>query len=438
MPRIAAPLSDTKCEAAKPREKPYKLSDGGGLFLLVKPNGAKVWRFKYVRPDGREGLATFGTYPAVSLRAARDRREDAKALLASGKDVVGEMQAEKRRIAYDGADTFMARALEWHAAMARKWSRGHADAVLKRLETHLFPLLGSRPIGDLKARDLLAPLKAVEKSGALHLAGRLRQYEGAIMRYAVQHDYIETNPAADLAGATATGKISHRPALPLERLPELLAAIDSDTGRPLTRLAVQLTLLVFIRSSELRFARWDEIDFKRAMWTIPPERAAIEGVKYSTRGAKMRTPHLVPLSAQAVAVLQQIHQFTGGFDLVFAGDHSPRKPLSENTVNKALRRMGFDTQVEVCGHGFRTMACSSLVESGLWSRDAVERQMSHQERSGVRAAYIHKAEHLEERRLMVQWWADYLDANRQEHITPYDFAHRGEQVKNIVAFERRA
>lgn len=437
MPRTVVPLTDTKCEAAKPRERDYKLFDGGGLYLLVKSSGVKTWRFKYVRPDGREGLATFGPYPALTLKAARQRRDEAKTLLVHSKDPVEQMQAAKRKAAHNGADTFKARALDWHATMSTKWSAGHAQAVLRRMEMHLFPVLGARPIADIKVRDLLAPLKMVEKGEALHLAGRLRQYCGAIMRQAVQHGYIDSNPARDLAGATAPGKTTHRPALSLDRLPELLQAIEADSGRPLTKLAVQLSLLVFIRSSELRFARWPEIDLERAMWTIPGEREAIEGVKHSGRGAKMRTPHLVPLSRQALAALEHIRQFSGAFDLVFAGDHDPRKPMSENTVNKSLRRMGFDTQTELCHHGFRTMACSALVESGLWSRDAVERQMSHQERSGVRAAYIHKAEHLEERRLMVQWWADYLDANRETHVTPYDFAHRGKGAKNIVRISKK-
>ena len=191
---------------------------------------------------------------------------------------------------------------------------------------------------------------------------------------------------------------------------------------PVTRLAVELTLLVFIRSSELRFARWSEVDFDTAMWTIPGEREPLEGVKHSQRGSKMRTPHLVPLSRQALTILEKIKSMSGNRELIFVGDHDPRKPMSENTLNKALRVMGYDTKTEVCGHGFRTMACSSLIESGLWSRDAVERQMSHQERSSVRAAYIHKAEHLGERMLMLQWWADYLDANRMAAITPFDYA----------------
>lgn len=254
------------------------------------------------------------------------------------------------------------------------------------------------------------------------MASRLQQRTTAIMRYAVQSGLIDYNPAQDMAGAVASSNRQHRPALELKRIPELLQKIDGYTGRPLTRWATELTLLIFIRSSELRFARWSEIDFETSMWTIPPEREPISGVKHSQRGSKMRTPHLVPLSKQALAILKQIKQFCGEHELIFIGDHDPRKPMSENTVNSALRVMGYDTKVEVCGHGFRTMACSSLIESGLWSKDAVERQMSHMERNSVRAAYIHKAEHLDERELMLQWWADFLDANREKGITPFDYA----------------
>ncbi len=328
----------------------------------------------------------------------------------------------KRTEAAASLNTFELVGRAWHASMV-KWSPEHSARVLKWLESDLFPMIGKRGIGELKTSDLLAPIRAVEKRGALDVAARLKQRTACIMRYAVQRGLIDYNPAQDFAGALASRKTKHRPALPLERLPELLARIDADEGRAITKLAVRLTLAVFIRSSELRFARWPEVDLGRSLWTIPGQRQAIEGVKHSQRGSKMGAPHLVPLSRQAAILLEQVQALSGGFELVFPGDHYQHKPMSENTINTALRRMGYDTKTEVCGHGFRAMACSALVESGLWSRDAVERQMSHQERNGVRAAYIHKAEHLEERRLMVQWWAEYLDANRDQHVTPFDFAH---------------
>lgn len=411
-------LTDIKVRSAKPQEKEYTLVDGDGMFLLIHPNGSKYWRFRF-RFGGKQHLMAFGVYPETSLADARQKREEARRLVAAGIDPREHKRAVKEEQAKE-AITFEFVAREWHAAN-KKWSEDHSRRVLKSLEDNLFPTIGKRSIEELKTRDLLAPIKIVEATGRFEVASRLQQRTTAIMRYAVQSGLIDYNPAQEMAGAIASSNRVHRPALELKRLPELLHRIDGYTGRPLTRLAVELTLLIFIRSSELRFARWCEIDFDMAMWTIPAEREAIEGVKHSQRGSKMRTPHLVPLSRQALAILKQVQMLSGERDFVFIGDHNPRKPMSENTINKALRVMGYDTKVEVCGHGFRTMACSSLIESGLWSKDAVERQMSHMERNSVRAAYIHKAEHLDERKLMLQWWADFLDSNRSKATNPYEF-----------------
>ncbi|QXX81619.1 integrase arm-type DNA-binding domain-containing protein [Providencia sp. R33] len=411
-------LTDTKIRAAKPDEKAYTLTDSDGLFLYIHPNGSKYWRFRF-RFGGKQHLMAFGVYPEISLADARERRDAARKQVALGIDP-RELKKELKEEQQKEFNTFEKIARDWHATN-KKWSEGHSHRVLKSLEDNIFAAIGKRNIAELKTRDLLEPIKAVEMSGRLEVAARLQQRVTAIMRYAVQSGLIDYNPAQDMAGAVATGKRVHRAALELKRLPEFLQRIDDYKGRPLTKLAVKLTLLVFIRSSELRFARWDEIDFDNAMWTIPAEREEIEGVKHSHRGSKMRTTHLVPLSRQAIEILKQIYQFSGNHELIFIGDHNSRKPMSENTVNNALRVMGYDTKTEVCGHGFRTMACSSLIESGLWSKDAVERQMSHQERNSVRAAYIHKAEHIEERRLMVQWWADYLDANREGHVGAFGF-----------------
>ncbi|ACZ75290.1 integrase family protein [Dickeya parazeae Ech586] len=410
-------LTDIKVRIAKPSDKQYKLTDGNGMHLLVHPNGSKYWRLQY-RFGGKQKMLALGVYPDVSLADARARRDEARKLLANGTDPGDKKKSDK--VEQSEALTFKEVAIEWHSTN-KKWSQEHSHRVLKSLEDNLFPAIGKRNIAELKTRDLLAPIKAVEQSGRLEVASRLQQRTTAIMRYAVQSGLIDYNPAQEMAGAVASSNRQHRPALDLKHTPELLRRIDNYTGRPLTRLAVELTLLIFIRSSELRFARWSEIDFDTALWTIPPEREPIDGVKHSHRGSKMRTPHLVPLSRQALATLKQIQQFSCDHELIFIGDHDPRKPMSENTVNKALRVMGYDTKVEVCGHGFRTMACSSLIESGLWSRDAVERQMSHMERNSVRAAYIHKAEHLDERKLMLQWWADFLDANREKVVSAFDF-----------------
>ncbi|EML9903843.1 TPA: integrase arm-type DNA-binding domain-containing protein [Morganella morganii] len=415
-------LTDTKVRAAKPDEKAYTLTDSDGLFLYVHPNGSKYWRFRF-RFGGKQHLMAFGVYPEISLADARERRDSARKQVALGIDP-REHKKELKEEQLKEFNTFEKIARDWHATN-KKWSEGHSHRVLKSLEDNIFDAIGKRNIAELKTRDLLEPIKAVEMSGRLEVAARLQQRVTAIMRYAVQSGLIDYNPAQDMAGAISAGKRIHRPALELNRLPEFLQRIENYSGRLLTKLAVKLTLLVFIRSSELRFARWEEIDFTNAMWTIPAERQPIEGVKFSYRGSKMRTPHLVPLSEQAINILKQIQQLSGDHELIFIGDHNPRKPMSENTVNNALRAMGYDTKTEVCGHGFRTMACSSLIESGIWSKDAVERQMSHQERNSVRAAYIHKAEHLEERRLMVQWWADYLDVNREKWISPFNYRKRG-------------
>lgn len=411
-------LTDIKVRTTKPSDKPFKLTDGQGMHLLINPNGSKYWRLQY-RFGGKQKVLALGVYPMVSLGEARRKRDEAKKLVSNGIDPSEKKKADK--IEQSEALTFEAVARDWHTACKRKWSDSHSERVLKSLEDNLFSSIGQRKIAELKTKDLLDPVKTVAASGRLEVAARLQQRTTAIMRYAVQNGLIDYNPAQEMSGAIAVAKRTHRPALPFDRFSELLERIESFKGRKLTKLAVKLTLLIFIRSSELRFARWSEIDFVNSMWTIPGEREPLPGVKHSHRGSKMKTPHLVPLSRQALELLKAIREISGECDLVFIGDHDFRKPMSENTVNKALRSMGYDTTVEVCGHGFRAMACSALIESGKWSRDAVERQMSHQERNSVRAAYIHKAEHLDERRLMLQWWADYLDETTKRRIAPFDF-----------------
>lgn len=423
-------LTDIKVRTAKPSDKPFKLTDGQGMHLLINPNGSKYWRLQY-RFGGKQKVLALGVYPMVSLGEARRKRDEAKKLVSDGIDPSEKKKADK--IEQSEALTFEAVARDWHTACKRKWSDSHSERVLKSLEDNLFSSIGQRKIAELKTKDLLVPVKTVAASGRLEVAARLQQRTTAIMRYAVQNGLIDYNPAQEMSGAIAVAKRTHRPALPFDRFSELLERIESFKGRKLTKLAVKLTLLIFIRSSELRFARWSEIDFVNAMWTIPGEREPLPGVKHSHRGSKMKTPHLVPLSRQALELLKAIREISGKCDLVFIGDHDFRKPMSENTVNKALRSMGYDTTVEVCGHGFRAMACSALIESGKWSRDAVERQMSHQERNSVRAAYIHKAEHLDERRLMLQWWADYLDETTKRRIAPFDFDNQLIFI-NIMAY----
>ena len=409
-------LTDAKIRTLKPSDKPFKVSDSHGLYLLVKPGGSRHWYLKY-RISGKESRIALGTYPAISLSDARQQREGIRKMLALNINPV------QQRAAVRGSRTpekvFKNVALAWHKSN-RKWSQNTADRLLASLNNHIFPVIGNLPVSELKPRHFIDLLKGIEEKGLLEVASRTRQHLSNIMRHAVHQELIDTNPAANLGGVTTPPVRRHYPALPLERLPELLERIGAyHQGRELTRHAVLLMLHVFIRSSELRFARWSEIDFTNRVWTIPATREPIIGVRYSGRGAKMRMPHIVPLSEQSIAILKQIKDITGNNELIFPGDHNPYKPMCENTVNKALRVMGYDTKKDICGHGFRAMACSALMESGLWAKDAVERQMSHQERNTVRMAYIHKAEHLEARKAMMQWWSDYLDICRKAYVSPY-------------------
>ena len=404
-------LTDIAVKNARPSGKQVKLSDGKGLYLLVHPNGSKYWQVAY-RYDGKQKVFSLGTYPNVPLAEARTKLQQKKAVKAE-----------------ECSDfTFEAVARVWHDKMSvsERWIPQHSERILNSLINHLFPAIGSKSITKLTTRDLLRPLRKIEAKGQHETASRLKQRMTAIMRYAVQEDMITHNPANELGGTLITPKRTHYPALELEQIPDLLARIDAYNGRRLTKLALKLTMLVFIRSSELRFARWPEIDFKNALWVIPTEREEIENVRYSERGSKMRIPHYVPLSSQSIEILKELkdisYDVSDGKGLIFIGAHDYRKPMSENTINKSLRQMGYDTQKDICGHGFRTMACSSLVESGIWTEDAIERQMSHKEQNNVRAAYTHKAKHITQRRLMLQWWADYLDANKEIHIMPFDFA----------------
>ncbi|MFR6722048.1 tyrosine-type recombinase/integrase [Klebsiella pneumoniae] len=419
-------LTDIKAKNAKPLEKEYKLTDGFGMFLRVTPKGSKYWQMAY-RFEGKQKLFSIGVYPAVSLSDARQRRDEARRLLAQGIDPNAKKQAEAKELKAkrDNTRSFRTVAKAWFATKT-KWSDDYGDAVWKRLETYVFPVIGDKDVAELDTGDLLVPVKKVEALGYLEVAMRIQQYITAILRHAVQQKLIRHNPAYDMEGAVQKPQTEHRPALELEEIPQLLNKIAEYKGRRLTILAIQLNLMIFIRSSELRFARWSEIDFKSKLWVIPEQREAIENVKHSTRGAKMKRKHFVPLCKQAMKILKEIRQLTyeeGQDDgLIFTGCYDSFKPMSENTINKALRNMGYDTKQDICGHGFRTLACSALIESGLWSEDAVELQMSHKESNSVRAAYTHKAKHLDQRRLMLQWWADYLDANSKSMVRPFEFA----------------
>ncbi|ECF3154534.1 DUF4102 domain-containing protein [Salmonella enterica subsp. enterica serovar Volkmarsdorf] len=414
-------LTDSKIRAAKPLAKSYKLTDAQGLYLMVSASGAKLWYFRYCF-DGKESRLAFGPYPQTTLAEAREKRDAARKLLASG--ICPSQPRKAEQAAVDESRTFKHAAIDWHTSSLKLWSEGHADKILTCLKRYVFPDIGAMDIAKIETRHLAQLVKAIDDKGVHDVAGRVRQHLTKIMRHAVQQGAVKYNPAYDLDGVVTPVVTQHHPALPLKRLPELLEKMDNYQGRELTRLALELNLHVFLRSSELRLARWDEFNLKARIWTVPAKREVVKGVRFSERGAKMKDEHLVPLSVQAVALLEQIKDISGDAVFVFPGAHSLDKPMSENTINKALRVIGYDTKTEVCGHGFRTMACSALNESGLWSKDAIERQMSHKERNGVRAAYVHKAEHLEARMEMMQWWSDYLEVSREGYVAPYIYARQ--------------
>lgn len=401
------PLTDLEIKKAKPKEKPYNLPDGKGMYLKIMPTGGKLWRLAY-RFSGKQKTLYLGEYPDLTLTEARKKQAEARELLAQGIDPAASKQETKHAAKIAASSTFESVALEWHKKQSFDWSTSHAENIKRRMENYVFPIIGNRSVKSLKTSDLLEPLRIVEERNHLDVAQRLRQYITSIMRYAVQTGRIDSNTAADLQGAIATRKHIHRPTLPLERLPELLRRIDEYKGMRVIQCALLFALLTGARSSEFRFARWKEFDLDIAVWTIPPEREAVDGVKHSHRGEKMKSPRIIYLARQAVELLRSIRPLTGNAEFVFEGVKRGT-PISDGTPNKALRDMGFDTKAEQCLHGFRTLLVSSLNESGLWSIDAVERHVGHEERSETRAAYMHKAQFLKERQQMMQWWADHLD-----------------------------
>lgn len=422
MARKIVSLSDSKCTGAKPLEKDYSLYDGQGLILFVRKSGTKVWRYKYKKTNGKDGLITLGKFPALSLKAARDKRREFEELLANGVDPIEYIELQKAKL--DNSHSFEAIAREWHIAYKNtgRWAEETANRALKNLEEYVFPKIGTRYVDTLKPKDLIQIIKSIEEQGYTEVVKKTRQRLISIFAFAISKGLIESNPASGLQDIfILTKKTKHHPQLPLDRLPELQSRLASDTGYPLTRLCVEFALHTFARSSEIRFARWDEFDLEKAMWTIPPERKTIQGYKYSHRGAKMKTPHLIPLSKQALAIIKEIHKYSGHTSNVFPKNGDPHGFMSESTINKTLRRLGYDTKTDICGHGFRSMACAALIQSKLFQEDAVEKQMSHQERNEVRLAYTHQAEFLEERKAMLNWWSDFLNANKETAISPYDY-----------------
>ncbi len=392
-------LTDTSVRNAKPKDKPYKLADSGGLYLQIEPSGGKLWRLKY-RVEGKEKKLALGAYPAVSLANARAGRDDARKLLAAGTDPAVEKARRKIRASIDAGNTFDLIAREYIAKRtAEGWSAstvGKADFLL----AHFSPSLGKLPVTDIEPTDVLAVLKKAERQGKLETARRLLQFASAALRYAVATARLSSDPTRDLRGALTAPRPQHYGAVTeAARVGELLRAIEGYSGHYLTLFALRLAPHVFVRPGEMRFAHWPEFDFEAAVWTIPAGRM------------KMRKPHHVPLSRQAIAILQDLRELAGGGDgYVFPSVRSPVRPMSENTLNAALRRLGYTTE-EMTAHGFRAMASTLLNESGKWHPDAIERALAHQDSDNVRAAY-HRGAHWDERVKMAQWWSDHLDQLR--------------------------
>lgn len=389
------PLTDTAIRTAKPQAKPYKLADGGGMYLEVAPSGGKWWRLKY-RYEGKEKRLSLGTYPEVSLKDARERREEARRQLAAGIDPSAHRQATKAARAAENANTFEVMGREWFAKHSSLWVDAHAKKVLGRLQNDIFPWLGGRPVTAITAPELLAALRRIEERGAIETSHRALQTCSHIFRYAIATGRADHNPATDLKGALPKAKKTHLAAMtdPKE-IAGLLRAIDAYHGELVTRCALRLAPLVFVRPSELRTAEWTEFDLDAAEWNIPAAKM------------KMREAHLVPLSTQAIAILREIQPLTGSGRYVFPSARTRQRPMSDNAILSSLRRMGV-AKDEMSGHGFRAMARTVLDEVLHVRPDYIEHQLAHAVRDPNGRAYNRTA-HLAERRKMMQLWADYLD-----------------------------
>ncbi|HET7086035.1 MAG TPA: integrase arm-type DNA-binding domain-containing protein [Rhizomicrobium sp.] len=388
-------LTTTAINAARPQARPYKLFDESGLYMSVEPSGGKLWRLKY-RYGGKEKKLALGAYPDTGLKEARNRRDAARKLLGDGVDPGAQKKVDKLAKALSAANTFQAIADEY---IAKKEREGLAQVTLEKARWLLKLLalkIGSRPISEISVPELLAALRTVEQRGNLETARRMRSFAGRVFRYAIATGRAERDLSSDIRGALTAPTVTHRAAiLDPVAVGALLRAIDDYGGQPSTALALRLAPHVFVRPGELRLAEWNEIDFDKAVWVIPG------------RKTKMRKDHQVPLSRQSLAILKLAQKVSGGRRHVFPSTSSTKRPISENTLNGALRRMGFDKD-KMSAHGFRAMASSLLNESGKWQPDAIERALAHGEDNAVRGAY-NRGHYWDERVRMAQWWSNHLD-----------------------------
>jgi integrase len=407
------PLAEMKLRTMKGGAKTLKLFDGGGLFLEVRTNGARYWRLKY-RFGGKEKALSFGVYPEVSLAEARTRRDKARAQLRDGIDPSAERKQEKRVAKQTADNSFSAIAEQWLSKMAGEWKPNHTQRVRESFKADILPPLGSTPIGQIGFAEIRDVIRSIEKRGALDIAARVKQRIACVFQFAMEEELCTSNPARELKVTLRGRRVTHRHAFGREELPAFLAKLDGKEevfpGGIETQVAMRLLMLTFVRTGELREARWSEIDFETATWRIPAERM------------KTGLPHVVPLSTQAIAALREIQAITGNSPFIFRSPNKPRQALSENAVLFALYRMGY--RGTMTGHGFRALASTCLNEMG-WSPDVIERQLAHVERNQVRAAY-NRAQYLDDRRRMMQAWADFIDSQR------------GSATSNIVPIKRSA
>ncbi len=399
-------LTAIQVRNAKAKEKPYKLNDGKGLFLHIATSGKKTWRYRYELPPGKESTFVIGEYPVLSLETARAERVALRELVKVGinpadarrqeRQAAIEAQEEAKKVV---ENSFEAIALDWHHHQKDRWTVNHAEAVIQSLERYAFKPLGGTPIDQITPPMVLEVVRAIEAKGSLEMASKTLQRIGAVFRFAVHTGRATYNPAADMRGALKAKKVQHHTMIPPEELPLFLQAMAKGDIHPTTKSAIQFTILTAARSGEVRGATWAEIDLEKRLWSIPAERM------------KMRSPHAVTLSKQALAILNRMKILHGDKGLVFPGIHYPEKSLSENTMLYALYRIGYHSKATM--HGFRALFSTIANEAGF-NPDAIERQLAHREKDAVRAAY-HRSEYLSEREKIMQWWADHL--HNLEYVT---------------------
>lgn len=382
---------------AKPEAKAYTLGDGQGLSLLIEPNGSKSWRFRY-RYAGKPKMISLGVYPTITLADARSRRDDARKLVAEGKNPSEVRKEQKIALKTESENAFEKIATEWHQMKSAKWSAGYASDIMEAFQNDIFPYVGTRPIGEIKPLELLNVLRKIEKRGALEKMRKVRQRCSEVFRYAIATGRAEFNPAADLSSALEVHQSNHFPFLKADELPGFLRALDSYTGSRLVQIATKLLMITGVRTIELRAALWSEFDLGNAIWEIPAERM------------KMRRSHLVPLSTQALDLLNELKIMTGNYRYVFPGRNDPNKPMSEASINQVIKRIGYGGKVT--GHGFRHTLSTILHEEG-YSTAWIEMQLAHTDKNKIRGTYNH-AYYLDKRREMMNWYSNYILKNNEK------------------------